>query len=225
MNFQAAPAPDRLLQGDGQGRAGGNGQPRAGRNDPRLLPGVPQRRHSRERNRGLVLSRAAQDFRQRRGRQDQRDSLQQQRQHQVGKSVRMRQRNDPEIGPVRPQAHGRDEVGGVGRQLFGPKGHQPDLPVLAEVIFKCTHPAGGGATSGGVCPGSSGHSTRPLRHAASTCRINSAEWPCGCTIPPDSSAYASPAAANCRNVHCFPMATSRSANSSARSRATCRHRS
>ena len=49
--------------------------------------------------------------------------MQQERQHQVRKTVGMSLRNDGEIGPVRTQSHCGDDIRGIGGQLFRGERH------------------------------------------------------------------------------------------------------
>ena len=53
-----------------------------------------------------------------------------------GKAIRMRQRNDSEIRPVRAQAHGRDDVLCVGHELLRRESNDRAAPPVAEVNLR-----------------------------------------------------------------------------------------
>ena len=121
MQLQTCRVEDRPLQRQRQRGTGGNSQPRVRGNGRGLMPGAPERRHRRQGDVRGRRRRATHRLRQGRIREDERNAMQQQRRDKIRETVRMRQRNDTEIGPVRPQSHGEDNVVRVSHQLLRTK--------------------------------------------------------------------------------------------------------
>ena len=80
MNLKPVLLKNRLFQRERQRRAGGNGEANAWWNSAGFLPRAPHRGHGGERDGRFAFSRTPDDFRQRRGRKNQRNAVQQQRQ-------------------------------------------------------------------------------------------------------------------------------------------------
>jgi hypothetical protein len=138
--------------------------------------------------------------------------VQQQRQNQIGKTIRMRQGNDGQVGSVRPQSHRGHNIFGVRHQLFFREGDK----------------AGGASGGGGgfeVNAMGRWQTTEWSRHACKTAKTNSVEWPRGKTIGRWDAGTLSTSRAISAKVHCRLEARSRKAHSLLRSRTICRQRS
>jgi len=83
MNFEAMSIEYFLLQIHRQRRAGGNGESNIPGNGIRFMPRKPHRRDGGEGKGFFSFSGSPDDFWQRRGRENQRNTMQQQRQNQI----------------------------------------------------------------------------------------------------------------------------------------------
>ena len=115
---------DGAFQNQRQRRAGGDGQAHVGRDRTGVMPGSPEGGHGWQRHTGGSFRRAPNRFRQRRRRQDQRNAVEQQRQHQVRKTVGVRQRDHAQVRPVRTQPHAVHNVARIGGQLLAGEGNR-----------------------------------------------------------------------------------------------------